>query len=221
MFKSKRRPIVTPQSEHLKLVGTLAMLWGNEEFDRPPVERTAMIAGMGLHDRGYGYLDTHPIGGMDDSEWFPVAQRTFYMPCSDIVADTIVKYHFRRLAAYGGSEGRKALAAEFSIAIERQLEEHNLSKELFERMDRITDLLDSLSFSFCFDAPASGEISIFPRNGEDREVPVHYKVKDGVISANPWPFSVDSYEGYLVAYRSDGYPETLDPVILPFKLKRG
>ncbi|MFL7867363.1 MAG: DUF3891 family protein, partial [Anaerolineales bacterium] len=89
MFKSKRRPLVTPQSEHLKLVGTLAMLWGNDAFELPPIERESMILGMGTHDRGYGYLDNHPIGGMDDSEWFPVARRTFTMPCSDVVADTI------------------------------------------------------------------------------------------------------------------------------------
>jgi hypothetical protein len=221
MFKSKRRPIITPQSEHLKLVGTLALLWGNEDFDVPPIERASMIAGMGLHDRGYGYLDNHPIGGMDDAEWFPIAQRTFYMPCSDIVADTIVKYHFRRLAAHGDSSGRKALAAEFSRAIDEQLGKHNLSKALFERIDRITDLLDSLSFSFCFDVPASGELSIFPRNNEDGEVSIHYKVEDGLISAHPWPFALDRYEGYLLGYRSDGYPEVLDAVILPFTLTAG
>lgn len=194
MFKSKRRPIVTPQSEHLKLVGTLAMLWGNDDFDFPPIERTSMIAGMGLHDRGYGYLDNNPIGGMDDAEWFPIARRTFYMPCSDVVADTIVKYHFRRLAGHNHSAGRKALAEEFLKAIDGQLEKYKLSKELFDRMDRITDLCDSLSFSFCFDVPAAGEISIFPRNGEDAEVAVKYRVEDGVLSAEPWPFSVDTYE---------------------------
>jgi hypothetical protein len=220
MFKSKRRPIVTPQSEHLKLVGTLAMLWGNAEFDFPPVERASMIAGMGTHDRGYGYMDNHPIGGMDDSEWFPIARRTFYMPCSDVVADTIVKYHFRRLASHDQSAGRKELTAEFAAALDVHLKEHNLSKELFERIDRITDLCDSLSFRFCFDVPASGEISIFPRNGNDGEVAVKYHVEDGVISANPWPFSVDSYEGYLVAYQLDGYPEQLDPVILTYELRR-
>jgi hypothetical protein len=219
MFKSKRRPIVTPQSEHLKLVGTLAMLWGNDEFDTPPIERNSMIAGIGLHDRGYGYLDNHSIGGMDDSEWFPIAQRTFYMPCSDLVADTIVKYHFRRLAGHDNSPGRKALAAEFSTAIDEQLKRHNLSKDLFDRMDRITDLCDSLSFSFCFDAPASGAIPIYPRNGEDKEVTVEYHVEEGLISASPWPFSVDNYAGYLVAYKLEGYPEQLDPVILPFTLK--
>ena len=220
MFKSKRRPIVTPQSEHLKLVGTLAMLWGNDDFELPPIAHESMILGMGTHDRGYGYLDNHPIGGMDDSEWFPVARRTFTMPCSDVVADTIVKYHFRRLASHDQSAGRKALTAEFTAALDEHLEAHNLSKELFDRIDRITNLCDSLSFSLCFDVPASGEISIFPRNGEDKEVAVKYHVEGGVISADPWPFSVDSYEGYLLAYQSDGYPEQLDPVILPFLLKR-
>ena len=220
MFKSKRRPIVTPQSEHLKLVGALAMLWGNKDLDFPPIERTSMIAGMGTHDRGYGYQDNHPIGGMEDSEWFPIARRTFYMPCSDVIADTIVKYHFRRLASHDGSAGRKALTEEFSNAIDEHLKKHNLSEALFDRIDRITNLCDSLSFSFCFDVPASGEISIFPRNGEDTEVTVKYHVEDGMISANPWPFSMDTYEGYILAYKSDGYPVQLDPVILPFILRR-
>jgi len=220
MFKSKRRSIVTPQSEHLKLVGTLAMLWGNDKFDVPPIERESLIAGVGLHDRGYGYLDNHPIGEMEDSEWFPIARRTFTMPCSDVVADTIVKYHFRRLAGHDDSPGRKALTAEFSAAIDKHLKEHNLSKELFDRVDRITNLCDSLSFNFCFDVPASGQISIFPRNGENTEVNVKYHVEDGLISVEPWPFAVDSYQGYLVAYKLDGYPKKLDPVILTFELKR-
>jgi hypothetical protein len=220
MFISKRRPVVTPQSEHLKLVGTLAMLWGNDGFDIPPIERTSMIAGMGLHDRGYGYLDNNPIGGMDDSEWFEIARRGFYMECSDVIADTIVKYHIRRLAGHDDSPGRKALFAEFSDAVDEQLKQHNLSKELFERIDRLTNLCDSLSFSFCFDVPASGEISIYPRNGEDGEVVIKYQVEDGLLSANPWPFSVERYEGYLVAYKSDGYPEKLDPVILPYLLTK-
>jgi hypothetical protein len=218
MFKSKHRDIVTPQSEHLKLVGTLAMLWGNDDFDVPPIERTSMIAGMGLHDRGYGYLDNHPIGGMEDAEWIPIARHGFYMYCSDVVADTLVKYHFRRLADHGDSDERKALTNEFSKAIAQQLEINHLSKERFDRIDRITDLCDRLSFNFCFDEPASGEISIFSRNGEDREVTVQYHVEDGEIHVAPWPFSVDRHTGYLVAYRSEGYPELLDPVILSYTL---
>jgi hypothetical protein len=220
MFKSKRRPIVTPQSEHLKLVGTLAMLWGNDGFDTPPIERTSMIMGMGQHDRGYGYLDNSPVGGMSDEEWEVIARRGFDMECSDIVADTIVKYHFRRLASHGTTEIRKTLYADFTKGIDEQLQKHELSRPLFDRMDRITDLLDTLSFELCFDVPTSGSVSVFPRNNEDQELAVEYRVEDGEINVSPWPFSVDEHRGYLVAYHMQGYPGRLDPVILPYYLKR-
>lgn len=220
MFKSKRRQIVTPQSEHLKLVGTLAMLWGNDRFDSPPIGRESMIMGMGLHDRGYGYLDNAPIGGLRDEEWEVIARRGFNMECSDVVADTIVKYHFRRLASHGTTGIRKQLHADFTKGIDDQLEKHNLSRTLFDRMDRITDLLDTLSFEFCFDVPASGSLSIFPRNGEDQEMTVEYHVEESEITVDPWTFSVDEHRGYLVAYQLDGYPERLDPVILPYRLRK-
>lgn len=220
MFKSKSRPIITPQSEHLKLVGTLAMLWGNDQFDAPPIERNSMIMGMGLHDRGYGYLDNSPVGGMRDEEWEVIARRGFDMECSDIVADTIVKYHFRRLASHGTTEIRKALYTDFAKGIDEQLQRHNLSRTLFDRIDRITDLLDTLSFELCFDVPTSGSVTIFARNDEDREVSIEYHVENGEINVSPWPFSVDEYRGYLIAYHMQGYPERLDPVILPYHLKR-
>ncbi len=220
MFKSKSRDVITPQSEHLKLVGTLAMVWGNEQFDSPLIEKNSMVMGMGLHDRGYGYLDNSPIGGMSDEEWQVIAQRGFNMECSDAVADAIVKYHIRRLASYGKTDIRKALFAEFAQGVEEHLKRYNLSQVQFDRMDRITDLLDQISFEFCFDIPASGSVSIFSRNRGEAEVSVHYHVDDGEINVTPWPFSMDEYRGYLVAYRKEGYPEKLDPVILPYHLKR-
>lgn len=220
MFKSKSRQIITPQSEHLKLVGTLAMFWGNDQFDAPPIERESMILGMGLHDRGYGYLDNAPIGGMRDEEWQDIARHGFHMDSSDAVADAIIKYHIRRLAGYGTSDIRKALHAEFDQGVAEHLKRHNLSRLLFDRMDRITDLLDHLSFEFCFDAPASGSLSIFPRNDGDQEVTVEYHIENGEINVSPWPFSVDEHRGYLIAYQTDGYPERLDPVLLPYHLKR-
>lgn len=220
MFRSKRRPIITPQSEHLKLVGTLAMLWGNDKFDMPPIERDSMISGMGLHDRGYGYLDNSPIGGMSDEEWQGIARRGFNMEGADAVADAIVKYHIRRLASHGTTDIRRALYAEFQQGVENHLQHHNLSHTLFDRMDRITDLLDRLSFELCFDVPASGSIAIFPRNDEDKEVTVEYHVENGEINVTPWHFSVDDHRGYLVAYQTNGYPERLDPVILHYHLKR-
>lgn len=220
MFKSKRRPIVIPQSEHLRLVGILAMLWGNDDFDSPPIERNSMIAGIGLHDRGYGILDNSPIGGMSEAEWNAITRRSFAMQYSDVVADTIVKYHLRRLASYSDSAERKAMVVEFSQVIDEQLKQNNLLKEIFDRIDRITNLCDSISFDFCFDVSNSGKVSIFQRNDEEKEISVQYHVEDSVIRVTPWPFSVDTYEGYLVAYQSEGYPERLDPFILNFRLKR-
>lgn len=220
MFKSKRRPIVTPQAEHLRLVGTLAMLWGNDKFDVPPIEQSSMIAGMGLHDRGYGLIDNSAIGGMAEAEWEQIARNGFYMQYSDIVADTIVKYHIRRLASHDESPERVTMTAEFSQVIDEQLASHNLSRKLFDRLDRITNLCDKISFDFCFDVPESGAVAVFPRNEGDAEITIQYHVENGIISANPWPFSVDTYEGYLIAYKLDDYPKQLDPFILSYKLKR-
>jgi hypothetical protein len=70
------------------------------------------------------------------------------------------------------------------------------------------------------DVPASGKMSIFPRNDEDTEVTVRYHVEGGVIQLNPSTFSVDRHKGYLVAYHLDGYPERLDPVILNYELRK-
>jgi len=220
MFKSKRRQIVIPQSEHLRLVGALAMLWGNADFDLPPVERVSMVAGMALHDRGYGQLDNSAIREMSEEEWQGITRRSFSMYNSDVVTDTIIKYHVRRLASYYNTHERQALATEFSQGIKEQLRAHNLSKVIFERMDRITELTDNISFLFCMDVPNSGTVSIFPRNPADTEVPVQYEVADGVIHISPWPFSVDKFEGYIFAYHLDGYPERLDPFILTYQLER-
>jgi hypothetical protein len=220
MFRSKRRPIVIPQSEHLRLAGTLAMFWGNDDFDAPPINRSTMISGMGQHDRGYGTLDNLAIGGMSEEEWNQVARRGFYMQYSDIVADTIAKYHIRRLASHGSSEERRRMTSEFSQAIDRQVKERNLSQTLFDRVDRLTEFCDKVSFDFCMDVPASGGVSVYQRNNGDEEVLVQYHVEDEVIHAVPWPFSVTRYESYLIAYRSDGYPDELDPLILPYLLEQ-
>jgi hypothetical protein len=77
-----------------------------------------------------------------------------------------------------------------------------------------------ISFNFCFELPASGEVSIFSRNNENSDVPIQFYVEDGNISVSPWPFSVENYQGYIIGYKQDGYPSLLDPVIIPFYLSK-
>ena len=100
MFKSERRAIAIPQWEHLRLAGTLALLWGNEEFDPPPVPPLSLLSGIGLHDRAYGPLDLFAIGEYAEDDWLALTRTGFYMSWSDPIADVIVKLHLKRLVSH-------------------------------------------------------------------------------------------------------------------------
>jgi uncharacterized protein DUF3891 len=221
MFKSKQRPIAVPQWEHQKLAGTLALLWGNADFERPPVPFDSFLAGIGLHDRAYGPLDNLPIGELPEDEWLALTRAGFDMAWSDLAADVIAKMHLQRLASYGSAPARQAQAAQMLAEIREQLRRHGLDAAIFERIDRITNLCDRIAFDFCFEAPAQGHVRIFPRNGRGDETAVHYRIAGGSIQVEPWPFGVDGHAGYLVGYQLDGYPAALEPALLPYQLVRG
>jgi uncharacterized protein DUF3891 len=140
MFKSKQRAVAIPQWEHQKLAGTLALLWGNAEFDRPTVPFESFLAGIGLHDRAYEPLDNLPIGELGEEEWLALTRSGFDMSWSDPVADVITKLHLKRLVSYGDSPARQAQAAVMAQAIQEQIERHGLDAATFERIDRITNL---------------------------------------------------------------------------------
>ena len=59
---------------------------------------------------------------------------------------------------------------------------------------------------------------IFPRNDRDEEIAVGYRIEDGTIRVEPWPFGVDSHTGYLVGYELEGYPALLGPIMVPYRL---
>jgi hypothetical protein len=218
MFKSKQRPIVIPQWEHQKLAGTLALLWGNAAFERPPVQFESFLTGVGLHDRAYGPLDNLPIGAIPEDEWLALTRRGFEMTWADPLADLIAKMHLKRLASYGSAPARQAMAAEMARAIQTKIEHHGLDAATFERIDRITNLCDRIAFDFCFEAPAAGEVRIFARNDRDDEIAVGYRIADGAIHLDPWPFEVASHTGYVVGYQLEGYPSVLEPVMVPYQL---
>jgi hypothetical protein len=96
-----------------------------------------------------------------------------------------------------------------------------LDAATFERIDRITKLCDSIAFDFCFEAPAESKVRIFPRNDQDEEVVVAYRIEDATIRVSPWPFGVDNHTGYLVGYQLEGYPAVLEPVLAPYQLVQG
>jgi hypothetical protein len=218
VFKSKQRSIAISQYEHQKLAGTLALLWGNADFERPPIPFASFVTGVGLHDRAYGPLDNLPIGEIPEQEWLALTRSGFEMTWADTSADLIVKLHLQRLASYGQAPARQAQAAEMAQTIQELFQHHGLDGAIFARIDRITNLCDRIAFDFCFEAPAEGQVRIFPRNEREEQITVGYAIENGTIQVDPWPFGVDSQAGYLVGYQLEGYPEALEPVVVPYQL---
>ncbi len=220
MFKSKLRPITIPQAEHGKLAGTLALLWGNAQIERPAIDFASFVMGVGLHDRGYQENDNFPLLETPDAAWLQITRQGFYMPMSDQSADLIVKLHLKRLTSYDKTPARQALLAEMEHAIQQQVDQHQLNGEAFQRIDRITNFCDSLAFDFCFEKTTQKTIKIFPKNDSNEELPLRYTIDGGIINVEPWPFSVESHSGYLVGYQLATYPTVLDPVIVPYRLEQ-
>ncbi len=215
MIRSRTRPVVFPQLEHARLAGTIAWLFGNSAFDPPPLPQLSFVAGVSLHDRGYGPLDASDLFAMPEAEWLAITRCGFEAPCADPVADLIVKRHLRRLAR------RSALAAEMDAAIEARLHEAGLAAETFERADRVTDLCDRIALDFCLERPAAGQVAVHPRNGSEALVEVSYRIDGAEIRLEPWPLSVEGYSTFVIGYDSAAYPERLEPVVAPARLAPG
>lgn len=216
MFKSFRRPIIFPQSEHLRLAGTLAFVWGNAEFELPPLPRESVVAGNALHDRAYGYLDNLPIGETGDERWLPLTRSGFYMPCTDVVANVITRHHLLRLVSSRDSPARQALAQEMRQALDQEIAQSGLDPGLFGELDRMTNFCDRISFDFCFEKPTQGQVEVFSRFAPAESKVVRYRIADSDIVIDPWTLQVSEYDGYLVGYQLEGYPERLDALIVPF-----
>ena len=218
MFKSTQRTIVFPQSEHLRLVGVLAYHWGNAQFDLPPVGRAALVAGMSFHVRAYGYLDTHAIGEISEQDWLEIARRGFGMSLSDPAADIIARMHILRLVRSRPISTAPGLAEEMEQALREQTEQAGFSRELFQRIDRITNFTDRISFEFCFERQNEGKLAVFPHNDRDEEVELSYRIAGETITLDPWPLDVGEVTGYLSAFRQAGYPQKLDLLIAPYRI---
>ncbi len=75
--------------------------------------------------------------------------------------------------------------------------------------DRITDLCDRVAFDFCVEGPASGRVA-----------GIEYTVDGyGGITLDPWPLRPSSVGGIILGFRDEGYPDVLEPVVVPFDVR--
>ena len=219
MFKSKLRAINYSQYEHGRLAGTLARLWGNEDFDRPALEFLPFAEGVTLHDWGYGVLDNFPIGEGQEEAWLEIMRRGAAARFDHPVTDIVAKLHQRRLLSWEHSAAREALIAEIDRLVADRLPESGASLAEFQRADKITQVCDMISFGFCFEAEQQRTYDVYARRGSDEVTAVGFEIRPGgEVLVTPWPFAVPGVSGILYAFKREGYPDTLRPLIIPFHI---
>ena len=219
MFKSKMRPIVIPQYEHGRLTGTLASQWGNADFDRPAIDFAAFVRGVALHDWHYGILDNLPITEGSEADWLALTEKGVEYWFDDPTTDIVAKLHLKRLLSGRNTPETEALINRIEVRITERLPQTGYSRRQFDWADKITRFCDQLAFDFSFEAPTKNVYPVYAKANAPEETPLHYSIKPGGhVEIDPWPFSVDSLSGVLIGYQRAGFPETLTPEVIPFKV---
>lgn len=219
MFRSKTHDIIIPQSEHANLAGAIAVLWGNDDFDRPHFSFESFVAGVALHDHGHGYFDMDDIGGMEPEVALESMRRLVNHHLDDPIIDTVANFHILRLLHL--DKAWYQLIDECEAQIAEGIEKTGISRDSYIWANRITWLCDSISFNFCFGEPIKFELEICPRQGRDDTIMVSYDIdSQGKIIIDPWPLKVDSYEGYILGYEASGYPDELKPVLMHYMISK-
>jgi hypothetical protein len=197
VFRSTRRAIVFTQLDHSRFAGALALAWR----ERPPLPFDSFVSGVALHDRGYGEHDDDDLETVADDRWLEI-QRAGYAPRGvDPVVDLVVALHVRRLIG----EPRDPPLEEL---LPHLYEAAGVGEDEADAADRITNVCDRIAFEFCFERPAEGEARGFAYALDGR----------GAVRLDPWPFSVPRLVGIVPAFAADGYPQRLEPVVVPFDL---
>jgi len=222
MFRSKVRPIVIPQYEHDRLAGILAQHWGNESFDRPAMNFTTFAQGVALHDWHYGFGDNHPIGSADEAAWLVIARKGMAMRLDDPISDIVAKLHLRRLLSYHDSPERRTMMAQIDDYVSRLLPETGHSRAEFDWADTITRFCDNIAFDFSFETPCEKRVMVGNRKVDEQKTIITYEIKpSGEVIVAPWPFAVPFISGSILGYQAEGYPEDLQPLVVPFRVSPG
>jgi hypothetical protein len=219
VFRSRRRPVVFPQLEHARLAAAIAIAWDDRVAPLPlPLE--SFVAGVALHDRGYGEHDDDEIGAVPADRWLEIQRQGFTPLGDDAVVDLVVAMHVRRLVSHRGDDRTRATLAEMDETLVALREDAGVSEEDAADADRITDLCDRVAFDFCLEQPASGVVVVSGRDGES--IALGYELDgQGNVAFDPWPLRPHPVAGIMLGYAAEGYPGRLEPVVTPFSLVPG
>jgi hypothetical protein len=193
VFRSRRRDVVFPQSEHARLAASLAQIFGAS---------AEVQAGIAWHDRGYPPLDADDLATVSDERWRELMRTGFDAESVSPLTDHVARMHIHRLV--GRHHGD--LAAAWRPALEASRARAGLSAAQAAAIDRITEACDTAAFDFCLEAPAAGTAG-----------GVGYAVDGaGGITYDPWPDGAAPVSGWILAFHADGYPQRTAPLVVPF-----
>lgn len=220
VFRRRNQNTVIPQYEHTKIAGHLATYFGNEIFPRPDLEWNDFLLAVQNHDMGYGVpgKDIFEIGNITRDDREKLLKDCVSVDFGNVTAEILVKQHFLRLI---NNDEFLDFYLWLNEDVQSLIESSNVDTEQFNVADRIFDLLDAISFDFCWQADASDyTVKLF--NSSNTETEVEFQIKDNVIRVNPWPFKLSAIEGAITAFDAGGYPDILNPrlvdyIVLPKK----
>ena len=222
MFEHRRYPVTIPQYEHGKLAGHLASHWGNDDFDRPPGDPAPWIAGVTFHDWGYGLIDNVLVPGAPEPNWLAVMRQGVAFRFEHPLTDILVKLHIRRLLSWHPTPEREKLMAEIDQLVAQRLPETGLSLAQCRWIDGITRFCDFVAFDFCLGKTGAREVEAPSRWDTGAFQTITYVIQaDDIVKIHPWPFDVPSFDGLLVAYQREGYPEVRQPRLLSYQIFPG
>ncbi|MAG35161.1 MAG: hypothetical protein CL878_02785 [Dehalococcoidia bacterium] len=219
MFASQTQAIVIPQSEHARLAGVVASLWGNQSFTLGPLDSDTFTKGVLFHDHVYGSFDTLPIRKMSEADRWPLYERNLAHRFGDPRLDLIIAHHWQRLASWSSNPETARYVQRFAEHISSRATRHDLDQAIFARLDTITDFCDSLSFGYCFQADKRASIGVSQNPLTEDRIEVTFSIAEAArVTITPWPLRVERYEGFIVGYQEEHYPHRLEPVLVPFTL---
>lgn len=222
MFQSRSHPRIFTQYEHGRLSGTIARAWGNDAFARPPLPFEPFVEGVMLHDWGYGVVDNTPIGEASEKEWLVIMQRGADIHYGHPVTDVIIKRHLRRLLLLDPTPARRSLAESLKKQIDDRTAASGIAPVAFDRADLITRFCDRISFDFCFEQPTRQQLPVFAQPDAADPVLVSYEIRpDGEVTLDPWPLGVPMITSSVYAFAHPPFPDSLEPITVPFTLRPG
>ena len=109
---------------------------------------------------------------------------------------------------------RQVLYSKLDERVQDLVLSYKLNLSAYEQADTITDFCDLIAFDFSFESDQERTLTVYQNT--DVITDITYKLSNGKITLDTWPFSIPKIEGYILGYQQAGYPESLEPVILNF-----